>query len=122
MRTFTADPRYSVGLALFNEQRFFEAHEVLEDVWRESSGEARLFLQGVVQAAVGLHHLSQRNLVGASGVLSRAIRNLSDYPEQYGRINVAGLREALAGCLEALAAEREPVTPRIERDSSAPEP
>ena len=119
MNAFTTDPRYAAGLALFNQQRFFEAHEVLEDVWRETSGEARLFLQGVVQAAVGLHHLSQRNLVGAVGVLSRALGNLSGYPEQYGRINLGGFREALAGCLEALAAEREPVTPKIERDGPA---
>ena len=37
------------GLVLFNERHFFEAHEVLEDVWHRERGEPRLFLQGQIQ-------------------------------------------------------------------------
>ena len=43
------------GIALFNQQRFFDAHEALEDAWRASEGEMRLLLQGLTQAAVALH-------------------------------------------------------------------
>jgi hypothetical protein len=32
------DPRYLAGVVLFNEQEFFEAHEVWEDLWAESHG------------------------------------------------------------------------------------
>ena len=35
------------GIRLFNDEYFFEAHEVLEDVWKQEHGEPRLFLQGL---------------------------------------------------------------------------
>src|ERR1700687_3740280 len=66
------------GLALFNSSRFFDAHEVLEDAWREVPRELplRKHLQGMVQLAVAFHHQSTGNFVGARSVLERALRNL----------------------------------------------
>lgn len=65
------------GIALFNRDDYFEAHEVLEDVWRAAAPEQKQFLQGLVQIAVALHHYSRANLAGAGSVLRRAIGNLS---------------------------------------------
>ena len=59
------DPRYLAGILFFNEQDFFEAHEVWEDLWAESHGNERRFYQGLIQAAVGLFHFSGGNLGGA---------------------------------------------------------
>ena len=59
------DPRYLAGVVLFNQQDFFEAHEVWEDLWAESHGDERRFVQGLIQAAVGLFHFSGGNLGGA---------------------------------------------------------
>ena len=59
------DPRYLAGIVLFNEREFFEAHEVWEDLWAESHGDERKFVQGLIQAAVGLFHFSGGNLGGA---------------------------------------------------------
>ena len=61
----TYDPRYLAGVVLFNEQDFFGAHEVLEDLWADSYGDDRRFYQGLIQAAVGLCHFSNGNLNGA---------------------------------------------------------
>ena len=58
-------PRYLAGIVLFNEQAFFEAHEVWEDLWAESFGPERKFYQGLIQAAVGLCHFGNGNLRGA---------------------------------------------------------
>ncbi|MGB0038926.1 MAG: DUF309 domain-containing protein, partial [Terriglobales bacterium] len=59
------------GLDLFNRAHFFDAHEVLEDVWRESAHgkPRRRHLQGLVQLAVAFHHESRNNSVGARSVL-----------------------------------------------------
>src|SRR5262245_58394393 len=54
-------PRYLAGIVLFNEQAFFEAHEVWEDVWIEKSGLERKFYQGLIQAAVSLCHFGNGN-------------------------------------------------------------
>jgi hypothetical protein len=59
------DPRYLAGILFFNDQDFFEAHEVWEDLWAESHGNDRRFIQGLIQAAVGLFHFSGGNLGGA---------------------------------------------------------
>jgi len=46
---------YVHGIRLFNQHHFFDAHEVLEDVWRAAPAEQKKFLQGLIQLAVGLH-------------------------------------------------------------------
>jgi predicted metal-dependent hydrolase len=62
---------------LFKNGQFFAAHEVWEDLWRGTSpGSERLFYQGLVQAAVGMHHLSQGNLAGARAQLTKSLAKL----------------------------------------------
>src|SRR4051812_18459375 len=74
------DPRYLAGILFFNEQAFFEAHEVWEDLWAESHGAERRFYQGLIQAAVGLFHFSTGNLGGAL----KLYRSSRDYMEPCG--------------------------------------
>ena len=105
---------YRRGLELFNQGDFFEAHEVLEDVWRAAPAEEKKFLQGLIQVAVGLHHHSRGNVAGARSLLARAHRNLSRYPERHGGIDLAGLRrevERWGSALEGGATA--PPLPRI---------
>ncbi len=82
------------GVALFNAGRFFDAHEVLEDVWREAPRHSplRRHLQGMVQLAVAFHHQSKDNHVGARSVLERAIRNLNGADSSFPDIDFERLR------------------------------
>ncbi|HEX9574514.1 MAG TPA: DUF309 domain-containing protein, partial [Myxococcales bacterium] len=43
------------GAALFDQGRFWDAHEAWEEAWLEEDGEVRLFLQGLIQVAAGYH-------------------------------------------------------------------
>src|SRR5260370_13129239 len=112
---------YRRGIALFNSGRFYDAHEVLEDAWRENSGPEKLFLQGLIQVAVGLHHLSTGNDVGALSLLARAERNLSQYPEVYCGIELERFRDAVSDFRVSITrdpgvtsqAHTRPVLPRI---------
>jgi predicted metal-dependent hydrolase len=90
------------GRELFNEGRFYEAHEVLEDVWRDSIGERKQFLQGLVQLAVGFHHYTTDNVIGAKSVLERGISNLAGYPDQCEGINVRALQLHVQAWITAL--------------------
>ena len=90
------------GVELFNAAEFFEAHEVLADVWRAAPEPERKFLQGLIQVAVALHHHSRGNVVGCRSLLARAQRNLSGYPAQHGGLDVAALLIALTHWREAL--------------------
>jgi len=87
--------RYQRGIRLFNEQEFYDAHEVWEDVWRESSGLEKKFLQGLIQTAVAFHHHSTGNVVGECSLMERARKNLAACPERFGGICVVDLLESL---------------------------
>jgi uncharacterized protein len=112
---------YRRGIDLFNQQRFYDAHEILEDAWRETSGPERLFLQGLIQVAVGLHHHSTGNSIGAVSLLTRARRNLAGYPKRYCGIELAQFRDAVQHWQSCLTYARDlPAFPKIS-DSPQPE-
>ena len=90
------------GIFFFNSGRFFDAHEVWEDLWREDQTELRSFYQGLIQAAVGLHHWSRGNRQGAKSQLQKALDRLAKYPETTAGIDVLRLREDLRRGLERL--------------------
>ncbi len=105
---------YKQGVNLFNQGKFFEAHEVLEDVWRTASGLEKQFLQGLIQVAVALHHHSTGNIVGARSLLLRAGHKLEGCPDHFQGIKLEELRRSMAAWSAALAAgESLPELPRI---------
>jgi predicted metal-dependent hydrolase len=97
---------FAKGVALFNCARYFEAHEVLEDIWRAVGWEqpARRHWQGLVQLAVAFHHQSTGNFVGARSVLERALRNLHGGERTFPALDLDRLRTDLAAWREFLDA------------------
>lgn len=105
---------YQRGIRLFNAREFYDAHEVWEDVWRESEGLEKRFLQGLIQAAVAFHHHSTGNVVGACSLMERGRKNLAACPQDFRGIRVAVLLESLGQWRAALArGETTPVHPVI---------
>ena len=93
---------YVRGIEFFNSGEFYDAHEVLEDVWRPEQGPHKLFLQGLIQVAVALHHHSTGNVVGCRSLLKRASRNLSSYPENYLNLNLTPFHASISAWQTAL--------------------
>lgn len=61
------------GVRLYNQGRFWECHEELEDHWLEDMGDdARYVYWVVIQVATALYHHSDGNLAGARGMLNKA--------------------------------------------------
>ena len=111
--------QYSHGIRLFNRAEFFEAHEVLEDVWRASAEPEKKFLQGLIQVAVGFHHYGTGNLVGALSLLDRAAKNLGRYPENFGGIQLAQLLNCIVEWQQSLADNKPvPAFPKLEMKST----
>jgi predicted metal-dependent hydrolase len=81
------------GLELFNQQRYFEAHEELELAWRAEDGLVRELYRGILQVAVAFYHLLRGNYIGATKMLLRAQRWLAPYPEQCLGIQLAQFRQ-----------------------------
>jgi hypothetical protein len=91
------------GRNLFNAGKFYEAHEVWEDLWRVTNTiPLKTCYQGLIQAAVGLHHLNRQNLHGARNQLRKSIRNLEAGAAESTGLDVGSLVRQLAGVLERL--------------------
>ncbi len=107
------DPRFHHGAELFNRGEFFDAHEVWEDVWRETPAEHKKFLQVLIQIAVALHHYSRGNIEGARSLLARADTNLALFPDTCLGIRVHQVRSQLAEARNAVE-QAQPCSMRIE--------
>ena len=97
MTTLPNKTEFNRGLDLFNRAHFFDAHEVLEDVWRALPRDRplRRHMQGMVQLAVAFHHESKGNHIGARSVLERAMRNISGADSSFPDLDLDRLRAEL---------------------------
>ena len=99
------------GIFFFNRKCFFEAHESWEDLWRDSEGELRLYYQGLVQVAVGLHHLTKGNLPGGRRVMERGLGKLVAHPANLPEIDNPRLIETIRRAMDSGQAEGAEIRP-----------
>lgn len=100
---------YELGVQLFNEGDWFEAHEVWEDIWRLASDEKKRFYQGLIQCAVTIEHLRRGNPRGARSVYKSAQTKFTDLPQVYMGIDIHQLLADMKKTMDpvlALPAER----------------
>ena len=80
-----ADELFRRGVSLFNEVRYWHAHEAWEALWRAAPDDDRDFYQGLIQVAAGLLHLQRRNRRGALNKLTEGLAKLKPYqPAHHG--------------------------------------
>lgn len=92
-------PQAAEGLRLFNAGRYFEAHEALEEAWKEEEGSVRDLYRGILQIAVVYLHIKRRNYSGAVKVYGRSQKWLKDWPEVCRGIEVGKLRRDAAAVM-----------------------
>lgn len=90
------------GLRHYNAGEFFEAHEAWESVWLTTPQPEKLFLQGLIQVTVAMHHLSRQNSFGATRLLTAALRKLEPHSPQFCGISTTPLCDDIRAHLEAL--------------------
>jgi predicted metal-dependent hydrolase len=114
---------YQRGIVMFNRGEFYDAHEVLEDVWRASVDPEKKFLQALIQTAVALHHHSTGNVVGCQSLMARALRNFSGYPDGYCGVELEPLRVAMGEWVRVLSEGGElPPLPKVNGSWSETKP
>jgi hypothetical protein len=99
------DARYLGYFACFNRQEFYEAHDVLEDLWLlDRHGPNGDFYKGLIQLAGAFVHLQKERLRPADALFQLAERNLGKYPAQHEATNVSAVLRLCADWRVALAA------------------
>ena len=61
------------ALDLFNNQKWYEAHDAFEEIWNGLNGDERQIIQGILQVSVSQFHLNKGNLNGAMILLGEGL-------------------------------------------------
>lgn len=68
-----------IALILWDQELFFEVHELLEEAWHKATGNNRKVLQGLIRAAGVYVHLPRGNTRGAEKMAAKARQALCEY-------------------------------------------
>ncbi len=100
-------PLYLKGIEYFNECEFFESHEVWEELWQDEHGPDRKFYQGLIQAAVALHHFGNGNIRGARKLNVGCRKYLDPYRPRHLGLDLEKFLAQMDHCFEEVMASEE---------------
>lgn len=91
------DAHYVGFFDCFNRQRFYEAHEVLEELWlADRHGPNGDFFKALIQLAGAFVHLQKERLRPAAALFKLARTNLEKYPARHERLEVTSVLRLIA--------------------------
>jgi CheY-like chemotaxis protein len=100
------NPHYLAYFDLFNRGLFFEAHEVLEEIWLPERGKAKaLFYKGLIQLAGAFVHLAKNRPGPASALLRLARANLQGFSPSHEDLDVSEILVYIDNALRRLKSE-----------------
>jgi uncharacterized protein len=97
--TRAEDETLREGIALFNQERFWEAHEVLEEIWHPSKGVERDLIQGLILTAAALVHYQKNEKAVCVSILGRARDKLGTLDNFMG-LDIGRLRASIEKILK----------------------
>lgn len=104
------DPHYLGFFHEFNRGAYFEAHDVLEELWLREKGALANFYKGLIQIAGAYVHLSKSRADPARRLLLLAEKHLAPYAPACEGLEVRRLLERLRGWRMRLEAGEEPAS------------
>jgi predicted metal-dependent hydrolase len=106
------DPHYLGYFECFNAQLYYEAHDVLEELWlKDKHGSNGNFYKGLIQFAGAFVHLQKNRLSPASKLFNLAINNLRPYPSSHEGLSLDDLCQMARQYDQALAASAYTLNP-----------
>ena len=92
------DPHYLGYFACFNRQLFYEAHDVLEELWlaQGKAGPNYSFYKGLIQLAGAFVHLQKNRLRPAVALFNLAETNLRKYPAEHEHLELGPVLALIA--------------------------
>ena len=119
------DPHYTGFFTCFNRGEYYEAHDVLEQLWLRTHGADHAFFKGLIQIAGAFVHLRKqhlrpthpkdgRRLRPAARLFDLGMRNLAPFAPRHHRLDVRALLALCEAQVNALVTgdfERNPWEP-----------
>jgi Domain of unknown function (DUF309) len=114
-RDIAKHPFYRAFFHCWNEKRYYEAHDVLEQLWLKTESPDADYFKGLIQAAGAFVHLQKRfeyplhakhsrRLSPAVRLFRLAERNLSRFAPRHHGLDVAAFRQLLRGYADRIVA------------------
>jgi len=114
-RDILKHPFYRAFFHCWNEKRYYEAHDVLEQLWLKTKSPDADYFKGLIQAAGAFVHLQKRfeyplhakhskRLSPAVRLFRLAERNLSRFAPRHHGLDVAALCQLLRTCADRIVA------------------
>jgi Domain of unknown function (DUF309) len=118
----TNHPFYRAFFQCWNEQRYYEAHDVLEQLWLKTKSRDADYFKGLIQAAGAFVHLQKRfehpshakhsrRLPPAVRLFRLAERNLSSFTPCRHGLDVAALCQLLRAYADQIVASDYQINP-----------
>ena len=99
------DPHFEGYVECFNREEYYEAHDVLEQLWlKNRGGPSGSFYKGLIQLAGAFVHLQKDRLRPAAALFTLAGANLGPYAQDSGGTPLPQYPGPCAGAHEHLAA------------------
>ena len=73
---------------LFNMERYWKSHEVLESVWKDSKGQTKNLLNGLILVDAAYVHFQKGENAIFFSILNRSLEKFRDYSEYFYDINM----------------------------------
>jgi len=118
MKSAEKRKKFELGLEHFNSRKFFEAHEVWEEIWLVEAEPEKTFLQGLIQLAAAYHHYEHGNPDGAESLLASGIVKLSRFPVHHHGLSIEELRADAKQWARLLGEGKNPGSTRLPKIES----
>jgi len=90
---FQLPPHYLGYFKCFDAELYYEAHDVLEELWLNSQGGDYFFYKGLIQVAGAFVHLQKNRLKPAAALFRSSRRYLLPFQSRYFQFEVNKLLE-----------------------------
>ena len=90
------------AIDLFNNQKWYEAHDAFEDIWNDLVGDERQIVQGILQVSVSQFHLNKGNLNGAMILIGEGLGRIRNRASEDLEIDLKQLCRSLESILSKL--------------------
>lgn len=85
---FDKEEAIEKGIFYFNNERFWECHEVFEGVWKKCFEGEKDLVQGIILVAAALVHFQKDETDVCFSIIDRALQKLSSASGMYHKIDV----------------------------------
>ena len=97
------DKKESMKLAreLFNNEKYWKTHEVLEGIWKHTQGDERDLLNGIILVAAALVHYQKGELEICISIMKRALVKLNNAHGKYHDVDIDSLKREVTNMVKS---------------------